>query len=278
MKKIVLLSGLLFLFININAINFPVKYEAARTNGALDAQHQTQLKNQLNQLLQTAGMELQSDGPITLASSLEFQRVKQVEQKFEATGTLYLSFLNQLDGTERQHQMSLAGKGATKKLAIGAALSQISSQDKAMESLLKKLHSNIKKSYKKDCDKIIEFAQKSRQPNRAMLAAIPENASCYSKAQTIIEKQFVYQQDEMCLRRTETMRVALEKENYSEMLRQMNLVYPKAECFKDALAYFNQIEKAKLQGEDLKNFNELYKILNDATLLEEKQKAAMIAH
>lgn len=173
----------------------------------------------------------------------------------------------------------LTGSGKSKLVAMTNAISKIEINDDAFKAFLAKGKEKIINYYDARCIDIISQSEsfslkQDFEQSLALLMTVPQEVSCFSKAQQKSIEIYKAYQNKKCKALIHEVNLSVANNNYDKAIETLGLIDPSSSCHKEADLIIKKIEN-KIDAEQKRQLDFKMKVYNDQIALEKQRLDAV---
>ncbi|MDR2564063.1 MAG: hypothetical protein LBC98_09015 [Prevotellaceae bacterium] len=290
MKKIILLITTVFCAFNAKAqsSNIPVSIVVPQQVDYLDDSQTVRLGKKMLDATTRSGLSASTGGSsIIMLPIFSIAREDIVEGGMQNLVVVDadISFVIknlESDLIYSSYNRRIRGSGSNRTRAINEAISAISVNDAEFNKFIERGREKILAYYESNCSTILlraESCAKRRQFEEAiaLIASIPDAASCYSQALSAVEKFYSEYQNQQCKELLQKAQALYAAHKYNAALSVLyDLKTFSSACASEAKALMTTIE-GNLSAEEQRQWDFTVQQYSDRTLLQEKRIEAIQA-
>ncbi len=166
----------------------------------------------------------------------------------------------------------LKGIGSEKQTALTNAISKINLKDADFQTFIETGKTKIIQYYESTCQDIISKSEglvkmQDYQQALGLLMTIPEEVSCYKKAQEKSIEAYKAYQNQRCNVQLQQAKTELASNNYGSALNILSQIDPSTSCYKESQSLISSAS-TKVDAEERRQLELMMKVYNDAVALE----------
>lgn len=194
----------------------------------------------------------------------EFQKAEGLKTKVVCNTNLRLTLINLITQANAGEVMiAFQGIGDDKNTAINQAVGAIKGSNINFKKFLTQSQTNIADYYTKECDNALEQAKQQMTLNNPAEAAIiagsiPQNATCYQKAQTLKQQALLQYQQNNCKNLVVKADAAVAANEFKNALFLLSQIDASSPCAEDVKTRIASIE-TKVDDKNKEDFDWFFK-------------------